>query len=311
MYRNNYFLFIALSFFVLSTFASPIFANMSEGFTEKDGVAIKRNIPYVKGGGERQQLDLFLPKDFKTAKEPYPVLVWIHGGGWAAGSKDGMDDGAKQAVSNGFAFVSINYRLAPKDRYPAQLEDCKSAIRWLRAHAKKLHLDSDKIGVWGASAGGHLAALLAVTGKEKEFDVGEYLDQSSEIQAACDFFGPKDLVILADYPEYDRFGDAARPVEGLLGAAPKLCKELAEKASPIHYVHKDSAPILILHGTRDELVPIEQSIDFDRAMKKAGADCELVILKGSGHGGPEFMNEKNGGKFASFFLKHLKGISLE
>lgn len=102
-----------------------------------------------------------------------------------------------------------------------------------------------------------------MTGKEKKFDVGEYLDQSSEIQAAFDFFGPKDLAILADYPEYDRFGDAARPVEGLLGVAPKLCKELGEKASPIHYVHKDSAPILILHGTKDELVPIEQSIDFD------------------------------------------------
>lgn len=299
--------FSTITFLLLFVATLSARADVSEGFVEQDQMTVKKNVPYVKDGGIRQQLDIFLPKEFKSVEKPYPVLVWIHGGGWMAGSKEGMDVAATHSIEAGYAFISINYRFAPQDRYPAQIQDCKAAIRWLRAHAKELNLDPRRLGVWGASAGGHLAALLAVTGKDKTFDVGDHLDQSSEIQAACDFFGPKDFLILADYPAYDRFGDATGMIASLLGAAPAESRDLAAQASPIRFVHKDSAPILILHGTKDILVPVEQSIEFDRAMKKVGADCELVVLAGSGHGGKEFFDEANGGKIVAFFIKHLKG----
>lgn len=304
-------LIVLFSIFATFSLNSIVRAEMFDNFDEKDNFAFKKNVPYVKDGGERQQLDVFLPKDFKTADAPYPAIVWIHGGGWMSGSKDGMDDIAKAATGFDIAFFSINYRLAPKDHFPAQLEDCKSAIRWIRAHAKQMNVDPKKIGAWGASAGGHLVALLALTGDKKEFDVGEYLDQSSAVQAACDFFGPKDFMILNEYSGYDRFGDVEGLIVGFLGVTLKNAEEPMKKASPLHYVRKNAAPLLILHGTKDEIVPIEQSIDFDRAMKRVGADCRLIVLKGSGHGGAEFLNEKNGREIVAFFFKHLKGITIE
>src|SRR4051812_4543175 len=131
-----------------------------------EGTKVHRDLEYVKGGHERQRLDLYVPE---RADNPLPVIVWVHGGAWLAGSKEGGGP-ALPFVGKGYAVASVNYRLSQHATFPAQIEDCKAAIRWLRAHAETYHLDPDHIGVWGASAGGHLVALLGTSGGVEELE---------------------------------------------------------------------------------------------------------------------------------------------
>ena len=153
------------------------------------GTQVHRDLEYVAGGHARNKLDLYLPA---KADHPLPVIVWIHGGGWLAGSKEGCP--AVPFVGKGYAVASINYRFSQHALFPAQIEDCKAAIRWLRANAKKYDLDASHVGVWGASAGGHLVALLGTTGGVKELEGnGGNLDQSSRVQCVVDWFGPTDF----------------------------------------------------------------------------------------------------------------------
>jgi len=126
------------------------------------------------------------------------VIVWVHGGAWLGGSKDRCP--ALSFLRDGFAVASVNYRLSQHALFPAQIEDCKAAVRWLRAQATTYMLDPDRIGVWGASAGGHLVALLGTTGDVKEFDTGGHLAHSSRVQAVCDFFGPTDFTRMSQFP---------------------------------------------------------------------------------------------------------------
>jgi acetyl esterase/lipase len=263
-----------------------------------EGVKVERNLAYVPKGHERQVLDLYLPE---KAAGKLPLVVWIHGGGWQAGNKDGCP--ALFLTAKGYAVASINYRLSQHAVFPAQIEDCKAAIRWLRANADKYHLDKDRIGVWGASAGGHLVALLGVTNGEKELEGKDGdLGQSSGVQCVVDFFGPTDFV------HWDR--DFNKSVNGvidkLLGGAAPTHTEEARKASPITYVSKDAAPYLILHGDKDNIVPLSQSEELAKALKEAGVEAQLVVLKGAGHGGPGFDSAENRKLIAEFFEKHLK-----
>ena len=163
---------------------------LSPAAAQPKGVQALRNLPYVANGHERQRLDLYLPE---KAEGRLPLIVWIHGGAWWAGSKE--DCPAVPLAAKGYAVASINYRFSQHAVFPAQIEDCKAAIRWLRANAAKYHLDADHIGVWGASAGGHLVALLGTTGGVKELEgKGGNLDQSSRVQCVVDWFGPTDFV---------------------------------------------------------------------------------------------------------------------
>ncbi|WP_414660978.1 alpha/beta hydrolase fold domain-containing protein [Horticoccus sp. 23ND18S-11] len=246
------------------------------------GVRVLRDVPYVKNGHERQQLDLYLPAGGKNL----PLVVWIHGGGWQNGSKDRTP--AQSLLTRGYAVASINYRLSSHAVFPAQLEDCKAAIRWLRTHAREHGFDPDRIGVWGSSAGGHLVALLGVTGDVKEFDRGENAGVSSRVQAVVDFFGPADLLTMgAQSAANSRINHDApdSPEAKLIGGALQENKAQARRASPITYVSKDDAPMLIVHGDADPLVPLAQSETFLVALKAAGVDASLYVVKGGGHGG--------------------------
>ena len=246
------------------------------------GVKKLTDIAYVTGGHERQKLDLFLPAKVKNA----PLVVWIHGGGWQNGSKDRTP--AVTLLSKGYALASINYRLSSHAVFPAQIEDCKAAIRWLRAHAKEHGYDPSRIAVWGSSAGGHLVAMLGVTGDVKEFDTGENLNESSRVQAVVDFFGPAELLTMGKQSkENSRIDHDApnSPEARLVGGALQENKDKARRASPIAYVSKDDAPMLIVHGDADPLVPLAQSETFQAALKKAGVDASLYVVKDGGHGG--------------------------
>ena len=258
---------------------------------------VHRDLEYVTGGHARNKLDLYLPA---KADHPLPVVVWIHGGGWQGGSKEGCP--AIQFVGKGYAAASINYRFSQHAIFPAQIEDCKAAIRWLRANAKKYDLDANHIGVWGASAGGHLVALLGTTGSVKELEgTGGNLDQSSRVQCVVDWFGPTDFAKMGGWQDKPN-----SPMARLVGGPVKDKQELAAKANPLTYIDKDSAPFLIMHGEEDRMVPMNQSELLDAALRKAGVESTLVRVPKNGHGGPGFTNPENRKKIEDFFEMHLK-----
>ena len=267
-----------------------------------EGVRALRDLAYVENGHARQKLDLYLP-----AQPKGPLLVWIHGGGWRAGTKNSPLGLAM--LKSGVTVASIEYRFSQHAIFPAQIEDCKAAIRWLRAHAAEYGYNPEMIAAWGASAGGHLVALLATTGQVKDFDVGAHLDQSSAIQCGIDWFGP------ADFPGYD----AGLPTPSvqrenpdsvlaqLFGGPVSQKLELAKRASPVTWVTKQSVPLLIMQGTKDPLVPLDQSERLAKKYQEAGATVVLDVLEGAGHGGPQFTSVEKLKLIFGFLQKHWLG----
>jgi acetyl esterase/lipase len=247
------------------------------------GFKAVRDVEYVAGGGSSRSLDLYLP-EVKPDK-PLPLVVWIHGGAWLGGNKDRPNGIA--LLREGFAVASINYRLSQEAIFPAQIEDCKAAIRFLRAKAADYGIDVRRIGAFGSSAGGHLVALLGVSADKKEWEIGAYLDQSSQVQAVCDWFGPTNLLTMGAQagPNSRLDHDAPdSPESKLIGAHLPNAPDKANAASPLSYVTSDDAPMLIVHGDADPVVPVQQSETFYAALEKAGVNATLHIVKGGGHG---------------------------
>jgi acetyl esterase/lipase len=269
-----------------------------------DGTRVHKHLEYVQGDHERQRLDLYVPE---KADNSLPTIVWIHGGAWMAGSKDGGVP-ALSLVSKGYAVASINYRLSQHAVFPAQIEDCKAAIRWLRANSKTYNLNPGRIGVWGASAGGHLVALLGTSGGVEDFDgKGGNADRSSRVQAVVDFFGPTDFLQMDAHAGR---GPEARPIQlpesRLIGGAIQENTEKVGRANPVKYVTKDAPPFLIVHGEQDPLVPCHQSELLYDALKRARGDVTFYKIAGAGHGSPEFNTDMMRAAVQAFFDKHLK-----
>ena len=268
-------------------------------------VQVFRDLQYGKHG-DANKLDLYLPKNMQAKT---PLIIWIHGGGWRQGSKDAWP--AIALADKGYAVASINYRLSDEDKFPAQIDDCKTAVRWLRENAKQYNLDPDHFGAWGQSAGGHLAALLGTSSNSQEpkgFQV-EHAGTGSRIQAVCDWCGPTDL------KQFAKFGasQAGKPkdlpnqiVTELLGGSVERNNIQAEKANPITFVSDKSPPFLIMHGNSDKLVPLEQSKLLEQALRKAGAKVELHVLPGVGH--EPFKGNTNMRLVEKFFDKALRNI---
>lgn len=239
-----------------------------------DAEKIDRDVTYGKAGDVELKMDIYHPKT--TSGKASPVAMYVHGGGWRAGDK-AQGAGAmaiSELVKRGYLVASINYRLAPQYKFPAQIEDAKCAVRFLRANADKYHLDPKRIGVWGGSAGGHLVALLGTTDASADFEGnGGHADQSSRVQAVVDMFGPADLT----------FGLGLRLREEVFGASSDQ-DEVLKRASPVHYVSKDDPPFLILHGDQDKVVALDQSQRLLDRLKEAGVPATLVVVKNAGHG---------------------------
>ncbi len=269
------------------------------------GIQAFRNIEYVTDGHERQKLDIYLPEDIGRNKA-LPVIVWVHGGAWTGGSKDWCP--ALRLAKSGYVVAGINYRLSQHAPFPAQIHDCKATIRWLRANAKKYHIDPKRVGVWGASAGGHLVALLGTTAGNEELEgtVGGNLKQSSRVQAVCNFFGPTDMFAYYKDKDNRHYDFTTTVIDRLLGGPIVEKTELAKSADPVNHVTADDSPFLIMHGDKDDLVPMKQSEILDEALKKAGVETKLHIVKGAGHGfsGPEINK-----MIDEFFGKHLKAAT--
>ena len=239
---------------------------------------------YVGDGNPRQALDLYLPE--KNGEKILPVIFWIHGGAWLKGSKEKPGQVLRAARSGEFAVVSINYRLTPEAIWPAQIHDCKAALRWVKGNAKKYHLDAGRIIIWGASAGGQLVAMLGTTQDDKVLDgkLGGHLGQSSKVKAVINFFGPADLLVMNSQGSTMDHNGPQSPEGKLLGGTVSELEEAAKSASPFHHVTKDDAPFLTVHGTHDPLVPYAQGLAFDRKLDELKVPSILLTVDGGGHG---------------------------
>lgn len=270
-----------------------------------ENVRALRDIPYVESGHERQKLDIYLPK--QTTPELMPLVIWIHGGGWKSGNR--FPCPALWLTQKGFVVASLGYRLSGSAVFPAQIHDCKAAIRHLRANAMQYRIDENHIGVWGSSAGGHLVALVGTTGNTSELDgnVGMHAPTSSRVQAVCDYYGPTDLLRMADQagPNSKLDHDAKdSPESKLLGGPLQSKQQLARQANPITYVDPEDPPFLIVHGSADPLVPLGQSKLLNDSLQSSGVDTQLIVVPGGGHGPfrqPEQLNQ-----VADFFRLHLQ-----
>lgn len=221
---------------------------------------------------------LMLDVDVPRRDGPAPVVVWLHGGAWAFGTNKHVagpfsTERIRDAVvAAGFAFAAVQYRLSSEAAWPAQLHDVKSAVRWLRHHASALGIDPGRVAAWGESAGGHLAALLATTGDHSELEGALGVAHgTSRVQAAVDWYGPADLVAMAE--------SGAEPALALLGDRPDLARE----ASPLHHAGAGSAPLLVIHGADDSVVPAVHSEQLAAAYADSGVSVELVVVPEAGH----------------------------
>jgi acetyl esterase/lipase len=239
-----------------------------------------RDLPYVTNGHFRQKLDLYLPE----AEPPTPLIVWIHGGAFRLGDKGG--NVPIEYLHEGYAVASINYRLSQHAIFPAQIEDCKAAVRWLRGHAAQYGLDPTRFAAWGPSAGGHLAAMLGVTGHVQVFEVGEHLDQSSRVQSVVDYFGPTDFLQMdAHRVPGGQVHDAPdSPESELVGGPIQEHPEAVAQANPVTHARSDAPPFLIVHGDTDPLVPHHQSELLVAALQAAQVPVTFYTVVGAGHG---------------------------
>lgn len=241
-----------------------------------DTIDFQKDVVYGKGGGKDLTLNLARPKVIPSAA---PCIVIIHGGGWAAGKKEQHNDLAVTFASKGYVAVTVGYRLAPDAVFPAQIEDVKCAVRFLRANSEKYKLDPNRIGAVGFSAGAHLSMMLGVTERPDGLEgEGGHADQPSRVQAVVSFFGPTDLTAPEIFPEVSPI------LKKFLGGTLSEKPDLYKKASPVTYVNRDAAPMLLIQGTNDILVNWKQAIRMVEALIRNNIDGRLELLLGLGHG---------------------------
>jgi acetyl esterase/lipase len=278
-------------------------------------VRVIRDVVYGIADGRPLRLDLALP----AGPGPHPLVVGLHGGAWKVGDRrelsgfpmmpDFLDYGTdrpagliEHLAANGYAAASAGYRLAPAARFPAQIEDAKTAVRFLRANAARYDLDPERVAAWGYSAGGHLAALVGLAGPAAGFEGTLHPEQSSRVRCVLDYFGPADLSLYA----------ASEGIEKafmvpLLGARYAARPDVYRRASPIEYVSKDAPPFLLVHGTADLMVPVIHSERLQAKLAAAGASAELVTLSGRGHGWTGRTAAETTALGLRFLDRHLRG----
>lgn len=261
-----------------------------------------------------QKLDIYLPDE---GEGPFPVILNIHGGGWIGGDKS-----YKQVLSmleglrHGYAVVAINYRLSGEAIWPAQINDCKAAVRWVRANADEYKLNPGKIVAWGGSAGGHLSAMVGTSGDVKELeDLSQgNPEQSSRIQAVVDWFGPTDFLRMDEHLKTSgvskpmAHSTPESPESKLIGKNLEDAPELVKEANPVTYISSDDPPFLIQHGMEDNLVPYQGSVLLARKLGDVlGYDkVSLELFAATRHGGPAFRSEENLERIFRFLDKHLR-----
>ncbi|QDU39339.1 Carboxylesterase NlhH [Maioricimonas rarisocia] len=256
--------------------------------SREGSMRVARDLEYASVDGHSLELDLYLP----AAAEQPPLIVWIHGGAWRAGSKERMPLG--WLVEKGYAVASIDYRLSPVARFPAQIHDCKAAIRFLRAQQSEYGYNADRIAVAGSSAGGHLAALVGVTNGHGELEgtVGKHLKQSSDVAAIIDWYGPTNFMTILHQSTPHGLSVRVPALQLLIGDRPENVPDLARLASPVFHVDEADPPLLMLHGDQDPQVPINQSHELHGRYSQHGLPVQFEVVHGGAHGGELFFDAR-------------------
>lgn len=297
---------IAVAVVVLVATSANCLAQRLSPAATREKIEVQSDIEYGKAGERSLKLDVIKPK--ATSDKPRACVVWIHGGGWQNGNKSSGTGRLAGLVATGdYVGVSVGYRLTDETAWPGQIHDCKAAIRWIRANAKTLGIDPAKIGVWGSSAGGHLVSMLGTSGDVKELEgTNGTPDVSSRVACVVDFCGPSDFLAIDKYNP--KVNESAGSVYKLFGGPLAEKQDVAKSASPVTFVTADDPPFLIMHGTDDRTVAINQAERLYEAQKKAGVNTRFVKINGGGHGigGPKVEE-----RVQTFFAKQLLGKDVE
>jgi acetyl esterase/lipase len=260
----------------------------------------RSDIEYARIGDRSLKLDLYVPSEQRQ-----PLIVWVHGGAWRSGTKSEMP--LLNLVKGGWAAASVEYRLSPEAKFPAQIHDIKAAIRFLRKEAGKHGVNADSVVIAGASAGGHLAALVGVTNNHKELegDFGGNDRENSSVQGIISFYGAANLTTILSQSTPHGLSVREPALKLLLGAEPTQVPNAARLASPVLHVDKNDPPLLLIHGDQDPQMPINQSHELQGAYKAAGCKVQFEVVHGAAHGGKEFSDEKRMGIVREFLTKNL------
>ena len=258
-------------------------------------------IQFAEVDNRQLLLDLYLPK--AESDEKSPVVIWVHGGAWRAGDRSRVP--VQSLTQHGFAVASVDYRLSPVARFPAQVHDIKAAIRFLRANAEQHGLDTKRFAIAGASAGGHLAALTGVAGADLEGKVGEHLDQSSAVSVIVSFYGASNLQTILSQSTPHGLSVRVPALHLLLGGQPEVQPALARQASPVAHVDGKSPPLLLIHGDQDPQMPINQAHELHGVYLKHKRPVEFDVIYGAAHGGEAFYTPEKIERVAAFLSKSL------
>ncbi len=278
------------------------------GFQPPEGITAHRDVVYASVGDRDLHLDLYVPET--RPANPMPLIVWIHGGGWRGGSKEGLRRPGPILEQGGYILASVEYRLSGEAIFPAAIADCKAAVRWLRANAAEYGIDPDRVAVWGSSAGGHLVALLGTAGDVKEWDAihAENQDVSSKPTIVCNWFGPTDFLRMNDFEGRIDHNAAGSQESEFIGGPIQEHPDKAQRANPITYVSPDDPPMLLMHGEKDRAVPYNQSELLYAALQEAGVESRLYKVVGADHGFRNPTKDTPESLFqmvADFFDRHL------
>ena len=244
------------------------------------------------------KMDIIYPEDKERA---YPCIVWICGGAWRTMDRSAHLAYLAELARSGFVVASVEYRTTNEAIYPTQLTDVKAGIRYLKAHSERYNIDPERFGVMGESAGGYLTAMAALV-DDPAYDVGEYTEYSSKVQAACPWYPPTDVSCIP----YPSEADAAASMESLLlGKNVMIYKEDAIKICPVTYVTKDAPPFMIIHGTKDGTVPFMQGETLHDKLEEAGCDVKLIAIDGADHADMQFFQKETWQRIIHFFHDKL------
>jgi len=302
--------FVIISILILSTVA---LSAQRISITDTDHIKQKwQDIAYAETS-EAQKLDIYLPNE---GEGPFPVILYIHGGAFKQGDKARGILPMLEGVKRGYAVIAINYRLSGEAIWPAQIYDCKAAVRWIRANSEEYKLNPDKIAAWGGSAGGHLSAMVGTSGDVKaleDLSLGNP-DQSSRVQAVVDWFGPTNFLKMDEYlsasgvanPQVHSVPES--PESEFIGKNLEDAPELVKEVNPETYITSDDPPFLIQHGTEDHLVPFQGSVEFARKLGRVlgHEKVSLELFPANRHGGVSFRTDENLERVYSFLDKYLK-----
>lgn len=263
-----------------------------------DDVVFERGIEFSNPDNQHLQLNLARPRN---GAGPLPAVVCIHGGGFRAGTREGYDSLCIRLAQQGYVAVTVTYRLSPAYQFPAAVQDCKAAVRWLRANAAQYHVDPERIGAMGGSAGGHLALFLGVTPGVRDFEGEGNLGHSSRVKCVVSVYGPSDFT-----QSYGKSVDAHEVLPLFFGGNLEQKRREHIAGSPLNWVTPQSAATLCIHGTEDKYVAHEQAVWMVDRLKASAVDAELLTLPGAGHGFKGADAEKADAAMFAFFAKQLK-----